>query len=185
MLRLFFVGEYRFSVDAKGRVQVPASFRQRLPPESEGTFVLQRGRDRTIEVHPLSEWLAYWGRTLQILPKYQDRARKVRRLALASAAEVQMDNQHRLLIPRHLLEWAGIQSEALLAGAGEYFEIWEPGRYDKFVEEARQTHDEDLATLERYGWGMEVRLAQGGERKVEEGRKNDSGNGVPPAGVGE
>lgn len=155
MVNSLFLGEFRFSVDAKGRVQVPNSFRQRLSPESEGKFVLQRGRDRTIEVHPLSEWRAYWDRTLQNLRRYQERARRVRRLALASAAEITMDKQFRLLIPKHLLEWAGVKGEAVLAGAGEYFEIWEPGVYDGFVRQARQTHDEDLAELERHGWGLE------------------------------
>ncbi|MEO0081817.1 MAG: division/cell wall cluster transcriptional repressor MraZ [candidate division WOR-3 bacterium] len=167
MVNNLFLGEFRFSVDAKGRVQVPVSYRERLSPESDRTFVLQRGRDRTIEVHPLSEWREYWDRTLQNLPKYQDRARKVRRLALASAAEVQMDSQYRLLIPKHLLEWAGISSEAVLAGAGEYFEIWEPGRYDQFTEEARQTLDEDLAELERHGWGIETGPAEPRSQRAE------------------
>ena len=68
---------------------------------------------------------------------------------------MEMDKQYRILIPRHLLEWAELKGEAVLAGAGEYFELWEPGRYDSYVKDAQQTHDEDLAELERVGWGLE------------------------------
>lgn len=181
MVNSLFLGEFRFSVDTKGRVQVPVSYRERLSPESEKTFVLQRGRDRTIEVHPLSEWREYWDRTLQSLPKYQDRARKVRRLALASAAEVQMDSQYRLLIPKHLLDWAGVKGEAVLAGAGEYFEIWEPSLYDRFTEEARLTLDEDLAALERHGWGLE---SESGEGRAQRRDEDGAGGSVPPTGAG-
>lgn len=154
MVNDLFLGEFRFAIDAKGRVQVPISYRQRLPSASEGKFALQRGRDRTIEVHPLSEWRAYWDRTLRNLRRYQSRAQRIRR-ALARAAEVEMDKQYRILIPKHLLEWAELKGEAVLAGAGEYFELWEPGRYDSYVKDAQQTHDEDLAELERVGWGLE------------------------------
>jgi len=149
-----FLGEYRHSIDNKSRVAVPNSYRKKLPPASEGMFVLQKGRDRTIEVHPLSDWREFWDRTLRKLPRYQSRALRLRRYCLAGATEVGLDSQGRILIPKRMLEEAGIKTEVVLAGAGKYFEIWEPGRYDAFIKEARENHDADLAELERHGWGL-------------------------------
>ncbi len=167
-----FLGQYRHSVDSKGRVAVPNSFRRRLSPDSERRFVLLRGRDSTIEVHPLSEWNEFVNRTLLKLPLYQPAALRTRRYRFASATEVAMDAQGRILLPRHLRKEAGIANEAVLAGVGEYFEIWEPGRYDQFLAEAGQSHDTDLAELERTGWGV-----------VPED-EGSTGGGVSPAGDG-
>lgn len=168
---LNFIGEYRHSVDNKGRVAVPNAFRRRLPPESGGKLVLLRGRDRTIEVHPLSEWNAFVNRTLLKLPLYQPAAVKVRRYRFASATEVALDSQGRVLLPRHLRDDAGIAGEAIVAGAGNHFELWEPGRYQQFLREASESHDRDLAELERQGWG--------------DGNDGRSTGGVSPAGHGQ
>ncbi len=130
---LNFIGEYRHSVDSKGRVAVPNAFRKRLSPESGGKFVLVRGKDNTIEVHPLSEWKPFANRTLLNLPLYQPAATKLRRYRLASATEVSLDVQGRILLPKHLRAEAGIGGDVVFAGAGSYFEMWEPGRYDAFL----------------------------------------------------
>jgi len=167
-----FLDEYRHSVDSKGRVAVPNSYRKRLPPESEGKFVLSKGRDRTIEVHPLSEWRAFWDRTLRKLPRFQLRAKRIRR-QLARASEVVVDDQGRVLIPKHLREHAGIESDVVIAGAGEYFEIWAPAEYQNSLDEAARNDEEDLAEMERLGWGA------GGTEADEAG-----GGRLPSSGTG-
>lgn len=167
-----FLGEFTHSVDSKGRVAVPNPFRRQLPSASEGKFVLLRGRDRTIEVHPLSEWKEFANRTLHKLPLYQRRSQRVRRFRFSSATTVGLDSQGRILLPRHLREEAGIDGEAVLAGVGAYIEIWEPGAYRAFIEQARQAHDDDLAYLEEHDW----------QEKAEYG--GETGDGVPPAGDG-
>lgn len=167
-----FLDEYRHSVDSKGRVAVPNSFRKLLTRASRGRFVLQKGRDRTIEVHPLSEWRAFWDRTLRKLPRFQLRSKRIRR-QLARASEVVVDDQGRVLIPKHLREHAGIESEVVLAGAGDYFEIWAPAEYQKSLDAAARTDEEDLAEMERLGWGA------GGTEADEAG-----GGRLPSSGTG-
>lgn len=147
-----FLGEYRHSVDSKGRVAVPNSFRKRLSSDCEGKFILQRGRGGTIEVHPLPHWREFVNRTLRRLPTYQPKAQRLRRYRLASAVEVSLDSQGRILIPRCMLDEAGITTEAVLTGAGEVFEIWEPGHYGEFRREAGQHYDDDLTELEQQDW---------------------------------
>ncbi len=165
-----FLGEYRHSVDSKSRVAVPNSFRRKLSPESEGRFALQVGRDRTIEVHPLSEWREFVGRALPKLPRYQPLAQRIRR-GFARVFEVEMDSQGRILVPKLLLEHAGVVKDGVLAGAIDYFEIWEPGRFDKYQKDAMERLDKDLEEIERLGWG-----------KMPENDESD-GRSVPSSGA--
>jgi len=169
-----FLGQHTHSVDEKGRVAVPNSFRRKLSPACEGRLILLRGRDRTIEVHPLSDWDEFVNRTLRKLPLYQPKAQRILRYRYASATEVGLDGQGRILLPKHLREESGIDNEAVLAGAGDYFEIWNPGRLQAFLREAGETYDADLVELERQGWGG-----------IPDDDNGSAGKGVPPAGDGQ
>lgn len=96
----------------------------------------------------------------------------MRRFRNANATEAEMDKAFRILVPRRLWDAIGVKEQVVLAGADEYFEMWEPSQYDAFIAEAEKKHDEDLAELERHGWGLEP------------GNEREYGRGVPPPGFG-
>ncbi|MEO0079726.1 MAG: division/cell wall cluster transcriptional repressor MraZ [candidate division WOR-3 bacterium] len=151
-----FFGEHEYTVDAKGRVAIPVAFRKKLGPGEE-TFFLVPGRDMTIEVHPLPGWDEYENRTLRQFPEGKRETQRVKRFLYGRGTEATLDSQGRILLPQRLRERAGITNEVVFAGVGDFFEIWEPSRYRKFMEEADKSYDEDrnVASLEGKNGGCE------------------------------
>lgn len=112
-----FLGEFSHATDAKGRVFIPAKFREELGE----TFVITRGLDACLCVYPLSEWEKYAAKIEQF-PTVQ--ARKIRRFIYSAASDTQLDSQGRALIPQTLREYAGIEKDVVVLGLGSYIEIW-------------------------------------------------------------
>lgn len=119
-----FTGEYRHSVDEKGRVAIPARFRTQL---DEGALV-SRWVDACLAVFPSAEWAAFTVR-LETLPFADASARVFQRFIYSSAFEVEIDRQGRIVVPAGLREWAGLRGEAVLVGARDHIELWEPARW--------------------------------------------------------
>ena len=114
-----FLGEYEHSVDAKGRVAVPAKFRAKL----EAGLVITRGFDRCLFVYPMDAWAELSTRIASLsiaLPE----ARQAKRLLFGNAFEPELDKQGRILVPAPLREYARIGETAVVAGMNDYFEIW-------------------------------------------------------------
>lgn len=113
------LGEYEHSVDAKGRVAVPAKFR----PQLETGLVVTRGFERCLFVYPIQEW-ASLAQRVSAVSFLQAEARRLRRLLFASAFHTELDKQGRILLPAPLREYASIGDTAIVAGMNTYFEIW-------------------------------------------------------------
>ncbi len=113
------LGEYEHSVDAKGRVAVPAKFRAQL----EGGLIVTRGFERCLLGYPMQEWQKL-SDSISRLSQGQASARQLRRLLFASAFETELDKQGRILLPASLREYASIGESAVVAGMNTYFEIW-------------------------------------------------------------
>ncbi len=114
-----FLGEFEHSVDAKGRVAVPAKFR----PQLEGGLVITFGFERCLQVYPMEAWQALSERVSNLSLGDAD-ARRLRRLLFASAFDTELDRQGRILVPASLRAYAGIEEGAVIAGMNTYFEIW-------------------------------------------------------------
>ena len=114
-----FLGEYEHSVDAKGRVAVPAKFRPRL----EAGLVITRGFERCLQVYPMDEWQLLSER-VSALSVAQVDARQLRRLLFGSAFDTELDKQGRILVPASLREYAGISESVVVAGMNTFFEVW-------------------------------------------------------------
>jgi MraZ protein len=160
-LRSILIGEYPHAVDAKGRVAVPNQFRRLFPPETNGRLVVLRGADDCIEVHTQVEWQAHYEQKMAGLPLYDESSLRIRRSRLASAREVELDGQGRILLPRNLRELSGIKSQAVIIGMGPFFEIWEPGRYQQYLHLAEGHYREDLNLLDTRGASVPARLGGG------------------------
>ena len=119
-----FLGEYSHSADTKGRVFIPAKFRDGL---GEG-FVVTRGIDPCLCVYPKAEWEKFSAK-IDEFPTVQ--ARKVRRFIYSAATDPTPDSQGRILIPSVLREYAGIEMDVVVIGVGAYLEIWSAEAWEK------------------------------------------------------
>ena len=121
-----FKGEYSHSVDAKGRIIMPAKFREILGD----MFVVTKGLDGCLFVYPNDEWENI-EKKLRTLPLTNTAARKFSRFLLAGATTCEVDKQGRVLIPSVLREFAGLNKEVVLVGVLNRIEIWSKERWQE------------------------------------------------------
>ncbi len=124
-VKSMFMGEYNHSIDPKGRLIVPAKFRESLGD----VFVVTQGLDGCLFVYPDEEWQAFEEK-LKTLPMANKDARKFVRFFLAGAAQVELDKQGRILLPANLRSFAGLEKECALVGVGSRVEIWDKDRWE-------------------------------------------------------
>ena len=125
-----FIGEYAYSLDSKGRVNIPAKFRQALSEDNENTFVIARGMDPCIWVYPLSQWKEIETnlRSLSSLSKiHRTFVRNTARYASPST----YDKQGRITLTPSLIEYADLDKDVLIIGMINKMEIWNPDRLDE------------------------------------------------------
>jgi MraZ protein len=133
-----FTGEYRHTVDAKGRVAVPARFRTQLVG---GAFVT-RWIDACLAVFPREAWDALATKVAG-LPVTDASARTFSRFIFSGAFEVEPDRQGRILVPANLREWADLGGDAVVVGSRDHVELWSPARWEEYS--AGMTSPEVLA----------------------------------------
>jgi MraZ protein len=129
-----FSGEYRFALDNKKRINIPAGIRRMLPSESEGTLVFTRGFEGCVYVFPHDEWQRLT-KKLNALDSFQVKVRNFIRQFVGSAFKTVMDAQGRVLLPDKVLELAGITKEILLLGSLNKWELWDPEKYEQYLRE--------------------------------------------------
>ena len=120
-----FIGEYSYSLDLKGRINMPARFRQALSKNNKNTFVSTRGMDSCIWVYPLSQWFEIEKglRSLSSLSRiHRTFVRNTARYATPST----YDKQGRITLSPSLIEYAGLEKEVLIIGMVNKMEIWNP-----------------------------------------------------------
>lgn len=123
-----FTGEYRHSVDVKGRLAVPAKFRAQL---DSGAFV-SRWMDTCLAIWPRTEWERLAARIGELPTVENAGVRAFSRFVFANAVEVVWDAQGRFVLPAYLREAAGLQGEAVVVGSLNHAEIWAPSRWDDY-----------------------------------------------------
>ena len=127
------LGEYNHSVDAKGRVIVPAKFRDDLGV----SFIVTKGFDSSLFVFSKIEW-AKFEEKIRLLPMTNPNARTFSRFFLAGATEVELDKQGRINLPQNLLDYAGITKDVTVIGVSSRVEIWDKAKWENY------TSDENL-----------------------------------------
>lgn len=121
-----FKGEYSHTLDAKGRLIIPSTFREQLGNE----FVVTKGLDGCLFVYAQAEWERFEEK-LRGLPLTNPNARKFTRFFLAGACDCELDRQGRILLPAVLRDFAGLEKEVVLAGVGSRIEIWNRAVWQK------------------------------------------------------
>ena len=126
-----FLGQFRHNLDDKGRLTIPARFRDLLV--AEGAYVMQ-GFDQNLMVLtlPFFETISHKVRQMNMT---DPSARLLRRMIFSTAGQVDVDRAGRILIPQFLRQYAGLDGDAVLVGMGDYFEIWTPELWSSQVDQ--------------------------------------------------
>jgi len=128
----FFKGHEIFSIDEKGRVNIPAKMRKAISPEANDTFVVTRGPEKCVIAYPLDEWKVYEQR-FQQLNQHDKENRFFLRTLLMWSDEVSLDSQQRISLPKSLIEFAGIGKKVKIVGVIDHIEFWNPDTFNDYL----------------------------------------------------
>lgn len=120
---VMFLGQYDQSIDPKGRIILPAKFREVLVAQYDHNLVITKHRDLCLVAYPVAEW-ALKADVLKQLPTGRKAVRMLKRFYMASASECTMDRQGRIVIPPSLKQFARFEKNIVIAGDNDHFEIW-------------------------------------------------------------
>lgn len=132
-----FMGEFKHSIDSKGRLIIPAKFRSQLGDH----FVLTRGMDGCLFGYPQSSWKKMEEK-LDQLPMNKKDTRAFVRFFYSAATECELDKQGRVNLPETLIDHAAINKKCVVVGVSDRFEIWSAERWTKFAEKAAANFDQ-------------------------------------------
>jgi MraZ protein len=122
---VLFRGVTELNLDAKGRMAMPTRYRERLIERSEGRLVITIDtEERCLLIYPQPEWEVI-EQKLDALPSFNSQARRVQRLLMGHATDVEMDGNGRLLLPPPLRQYANLDKQVVLIGQGKKFELWD------------------------------------------------------------
>jgi MraZ protein len=144
-------GEFECKVDAKGRLRIPSSLVRQLSSDNL-TFIINRGFERHLILYPKSVWERKASEIDQ-LSMYQSKQRQALRYFYRGASELNLDTSDRILIPKTLTKYAGIESEVMLFALQEHIEIWSKTEYEKMIAQ----EPEDFAQIADEIFGNSVK----------------------------
>lgn len=130
MSDFIFSGEYRHSLDSKGRVSIPAKFRHHMGD----IVIVVKGIDECLNIFAKDFWLKEVEKIIK-LPMTNENSRLYKRLALGKAHEREIDRLGRILIPQPLKEYASIEKEVIFLGIGDRVEIWALHKWEEYEKE--------------------------------------------------
>lgn len=143
-----FRGVNSLSLDSKGRLAVPMRYREMLMRHCNGQLVVTVDRDHCLLLYPLPDWEEI-ERKLVKLPSFNKQARRLQRLLIGHATEVELDASGRILVPPPLREFAALNKSVVMIGQGNKFEIWDEtawsARRTEWLSQEEQSEDGDLA----------------------------------------
>lgn len=128
-----FIGEYRHSLDDKGRLAIPIKFREDL----ESGAIVTRGLDGCLYVYTTAEWQKLADK-LAAMPMSQSNSRAFARLMLAGAMDVAIDKQGRIILPDYLRAYAGIKKNLVVAGLYNHLELWDEKAWNAYKQKTEK-----------------------------------------------
>jgi MraZ protein len=130
-----FRGVANLSLDNKGRLAVPAKYRDVLLSRCEGRLIITADPSKCLLIYPRPEWEPI-EQKLNSLSSFNPQIRSLQRLLVGNATDAEMDGVGRILVPSPLRQFAGIEKATVLVGQGNKFELWEEGSWQRQMEEA-------------------------------------------------
>ena len=139
-----FIGEYEATLDAKGRFLFPAGFKKQLPEEEAELFVINRGFEKCLSLYTSDSWEPIFSKLCK-LNDFDPKVRQFKRYFLNGATQIAPDSSGRLLLPKNLMEYAGLEKDIVLVSAIDKIEIWDKTKYQQFFETFSPQSFSDLA----------------------------------------
>lgn len=128
-----FLGEYEATLDPKGRFLLPAGIKKQLPEDEGSHFVINRGFEKCLTIYPMSSWTPLFER-ISKLNDFDPKVREFRRFFLNGAIATDLDSAGRMLIPKNLMEHAGLEKDIVLVSAVNKIEIWSKSTYQQLFD---------------------------------------------------
>lgn len=141
-----FIGEFNHTVDVKGRINIPAKFREQL----NETFFITKGLDECLFVFPEDEWRMFEDK-LKGLPLTNKSARAFVRLFFAGATECSFDKQGRIIVPGNLREYAHLEKDVKVIGVGTRVEVWSNQTWESYSNPENISYDEIAEQMAELG----------------------------------
>ena len=134
-----FLGEFTHTLDSKGRLTIPAKFRDQL---AAGLVVTRNPLDQCLLLMPMPEWMALSGR-MKELPLANRQSAQLRRILFSAAEDLKPDKQGRILVSPRLRQYAHVDAEVMVIGMDNYLELWDPRQWDDQVMKQLENGDLD------------------------------------------
>jgi len=128
-----FLGEFESTLDTKGRFLLPAGLKKQLPEGENTRFVINRGFEKCLTLYPMQSWEPIFTQ-VSMLNEFDPKVRQFRRYFLNGATNVELDSAGRLLLPKTLIDYAGLGKDVVLVSAVDKIEIWDKIKYTQFFE---------------------------------------------------
>lgn len=149
-----FYGEYRHTIDNKGRLIIPSKFRVSLKEAYIEKFYVTRGLEKCLFVFTQNEWTQLQNK-IKNLPLMKANARSFSRVLFSGAYEAVCDKQGRIMLPAHLIQFAQIKKNVVVVGVATRFEIWNVETWEKFVKSSLENYESIAEELVDKGLGGE------------------------------
>jgi len=141
-----FFGEHSHTIDSKGRVSIPAKYRDQFTEQ----LVITRGLDHCLWIYTQTEWDKIAER-LSTLPISQKKSRAFSRLMLAGAWEASLDSLGRIILPEYLRQYAALNKHVIIAGLYNRLELWDEDRWQNYSAQTQTDSDEIAESMSELG----------------------------------
>ncbi|HEY4537518.1 MAG TPA: division/cell wall cluster transcriptional repressor MraZ [Erysipelothrix sp.] len=140
-----FMGEYRHKIDTKGRLIIPADFRDEL----QDKMVVTKGLDGCLAIYTMEQWQEEYEKLKQ-LPTTNRKARMYVHMIMAKAAQCELDAHNRIRIPAHLVKEAELEKDCVIVGVSDHVEIWNEEKWDAYYDVASENFEDIAESLTEY-----------------------------------
>lgn len=150
-----FRGQYEHTMDGKGRISVPARFREVLAErdltgENVDRIILTRTFEQCLVVYPVDKWMAFEEK-IRGLPQFNPNVQRLKRVYIAGAVEVSIDSHGRLLVPQSMREFAALERGCVWVGQLDTIELWSQEKWQGAVDEALENPEDLSAAMAELG----------------------------------
>lgn len=135
----FFIGEFNYTIDDKGRVNIPAKFRKNLNPKAKNKFIITQGKDICLDVYSMDVFKEKIVNKINEFSVSDDSLRYYSSLKGSTSIDVDLDKQGRIAIPQRFLDYARITKDILIIGAFYRIELWNPNIRKEYLEKMKNT----------------------------------------------
>jgi len=126
------LGEYVCKLDAKGRLMVPSGLKKQLPNIEDEGLIINRGFEKHLVIYPKSVWNVI-AAEVNKLNEFETKSREFKRFFLRGVSEIGLDSSGRVLLPKNLMDYAGIEGDVVLSCQFDKIELWSKAAYDNLL----------------------------------------------------